>query len=708
MESSGLKKKTAIIVLIILITLTIFSQITTPHVNAVDVKITSISPATKRGKVGDTVRVTGTINTTGGRYEIWFEKDPWHVRVANGTASENNVSAPFTIPPLPGGNYTLILKDVDANINATSWFIIETDYILKISKPEHPKQLQQRARVNISISITGGKTEPPYIANITVKTPAADEAYSICVSLTNTTNTGIWNATITYPFADVPKAHTNYTGTYTVSFNGTLASDTFFIGLTDSAEYHRRQTVDIKAVYAPYENVTLTIVGENVHYSKNLTADSEGIVHYNEWSIPENATIGSYRVSITSISNITRKTPSDVQNFTVPGFKIEICTRNLAGETVSDVTLKIHDIWANITYGDVVSNKTGFVRVMLEVGDHNFTAYYKGVRVNQTAVYIEHEGVVNITCRLTNLRVTIVSARDKAVTVPFVNVTISCNFTRDIDGKNDRYVNSTLTDIKGTAKFHSLLPDANHTIVALRYGKNFNQTIYRMEPRDWNDIDITCPTFPMHIKVLDGESNPIKDATVEALELEVGAHYSNYTDSNGNVTLNCIFGKYIVKIYFNSILLNETKEPIILFGENSTSFYCILYNLPIYVKVVDYFGQSIPKANVTLERNGAKINSNLTGADGIARFRGIGGALTIKVYLTNPELPEATVTTYIGERRDYSNPIVVKIGRYVVLAGLLVDTAKFVMVILILATIVLVAIMEIVRRKRVKPGKTSS
>ncbi|MEM3153872.1 MAG: hypothetical protein QW629_04075, partial [Candidatus Bathyarchaeia archaeon] len=64
-----MKKKTAIIALIVLLTLTIFSQIS-PHVNAVDVKITSISPTNRRGKVGDIVNVIGTINTTDGGYQI--------------------------------------------------------------------------------------------------------------------------------------------------------------------------------------------------------------------------------------------------------------------------------------------------------------------------------------------------------------------------------------------------------------------------------------------------------------------------------------------------------------------------------------------------------------------------------------------------------------------------------------------------------------
>jgi hypothetical protein len=97
--------------------------------------------------------------------------------VVNGTASGNNVNAPFTVPATSKWKLHFNLEGCHANINATSWFIIETAYILEVSKPEHPKQLQQGAKVNISISITGGKANTVYVANITVKTPA-NETYS--------------------------------------------------------------------------------------------------------------------------------------------------------------------------------------------------------------------------------------------------------------------------------------------------------------------------------------------------------------------------------------------------------------------------------------------------------------------------------------------------------------------------------------------------
>ncbi|MEM3769567.1 MAG: hypothetical protein QXG76_00080 [Candidatus Bathyarchaeia archaeon] len=700
-QNTPKKVKHLIIMLTLLISI-LTTILFTPHLKA-ETKIISITPSS--GFVGTNVQVVANVTTPNGEFVIQFDNE----NRTSGNAEGNFVNVSITIPPARQGAHNITIIDLSTGERHRATFTVLTSYSLDTDapKPLEKRQLQEGDEVKIFINITGGQASQAYGANITVQAPN-NKTYTDIFNV-QTSNVGSGNVTISYPgnFSD---ARTNITGTYRVFFNATLATTTFFIGLTNSTEYHRRQIVDIKAVYTPRENVTLTIVGKDLHHSIDLMADDNGTIHYADWRIPENATIGAYKVNITSISSITRKTPADIQNFTVPGFKIEIYTRNLAGETVSNVTLRTYDLWANKTYNDVVSNGTGFASLTLEVGEYNFTAYYKGVKVNQTSLHrIDREETFNIACQLTNLRIRVVSAQNTAITIPFVNVTLSCNFTRDLDGKNDEYVNFILTDITGTAQFRSLLPNVNHTIIALRYGKNFIQTVYKMEPRAWNDLNITCPVFPMHVTVFDGEGNPINGATVEAFDLEVGAKYINRTDRNGNAVLNCIFGKYHVKVYFDGILLNETKEPVVLFGENTTSpFYCILYNLPITVKVVDYFGQPIPNANVTLERNGVKIRSNVTGADGIATFKEIGGTLTIKVYLANQNLPEATLIMYIGEKRDYSNPILVKLGKYVILAGLLVDTGKFAMTLLILATIVLVAIIEIVRGRRFKSGKVSS
>ncbi|MEM0008228.1 MAG: carboxypeptidase-like regulatory domain-containing protein [Candidatus Bathyarchaeia archaeon] len=693
-----MKKKTIIITLIALLTLTIFAQIISPRVNAVDVKITSVTPTTHRGKVGETVHITGTINTTDGWYQILFN----NTLVVNGTAFGNNVSASFTVPVLPSGNYTLTLLDKTANIADTSWFVIETAYILKVSKPEYPRQLQQNATVNISISITGGKANMVYSANITVKTPA-NEIYSRNIQLSNTTDTGIGNATIVYPFGN---AHTNYTGTYTVSFNGTLASDTFFIGLTDLAEYHRNDMMKIWAVgYSSLDKVNITIKsekGEKIdEFPWNVT---DGVVDAS-WPVPIKMLIGNYSVTITP--KVKVKAVNDTQTFAVPGFKTEIVPRNLADEPVPDVLVRIYDKWANETY-NVTSNRSGVATKQLERGEYNATAYFKKVKVGQALTFsIENESLtLNFTCQLTSLNITVVSAR--GIKIPFVSIRLYYNFTTDLDGRKS--ANETVsfqTDITGTAKQHSFLLNASYKLNASRYGQIFYQTTFaNLELCAWNNITIVCPERILNVTVTDWEGKPIENALVELQELMGGLRDTQYTDENGSATFNCVFGKYHLKVYSDKIiLLNETTVE--LFNNRTVTIRCTLYNLPICVKVVDYFGQPISNANVTLERKGVKINSSITRADGVASFREIGGTMTIKVYLTNQNLPEATLTTYVNEKRDYSNPILIKLGKYVVLAGSLVDTAQFAMTLLIIATIVLIAIIEIVRRKRLKPSKVS-
>lgn len=695
-----MRKNTAIIALVILLTLTIFSQIISSRVNAADVKITFISPATQRGKVGDTVRVTGTINTTNGLYQIWFGNN---LKVSE-TASGNNVNTSLIVPAIPSGNYTITLRDVAANINATSWFIIEAAYIIKVGKPEHPKQLQQGAKINISVSITGGGRNKIYVANITVKTPAANETYSRTVQFSNTTDTGVGNATITYPFGN---AHTNYVGAYTVVFNATLASDAFFIGLTELQEYHRGDTMKIWAVgYSAHSSVNISIKSEEGKEISRFTQPvKNGVIDAN-WPIPSDMLVGNYSISILTTSKA--KLVNDTQIFAVPGYTTEIVPCNLAGEPVPNVLIRVYDKWADKTY-NVTSNGKGVAIEHLEKGEYNATAYFKKVRVGKSLLFnVEDEGkTLNFTCQLTSLNITVVSLQEPATKIPEVLFTLYYNFTTDLDGR--RTVNETIffqTGITGNAKQHSLLLNAFYKMNASRYGQIFNQTTFTLETCAWNNITVVCPERVLHVRVTDGEGKPIANAMVEIQEFMGGLYNNSLTNHGGEVTLRCIFGKYYVRVYSNGVLLNKTVVE--LFSNKNLTIYCALYKLPIYVKVIDYFGQPISNANVALERDGTKIQSNVTNADGITSFRENGGKLTIKVYLTKSDLPETTLTVYVDGKRESSNPVLVKIGKYIVLAGFLVDAAQFAIAILVVATVILIAVIEIVKRKHLKPGKTSS
>ncbi|MGQ9539062.1 MAG: hypothetical protein ACUVTE_05740 [Candidatus Bathycorpusculaceae bacterium] len=665
-----------------------------------DVEITSISPSTQTGKVGDFVQIIGTINSTGGSFRIWFGSIP----VASGTALGNDINASFRVPTLPNGNYTITLHDEGANVNATSWFYIETDYILKISKPPHPQQLQEGAAVNISVSLTGGRANTVYTANVTVKTPA-NETYWKLVPLSNTGDAGIGNATITYPNDFGGAAHTNYTGMYTVSLNGTLASDTFFIGLTNLAEYHRGDAVKIKAVdYSSLNNhnVTITIKFGNKIIDRFNQTVVDGVIDVN-WAVPNSVVVGNYTLSITPTP--PSKKVNDTQVFAVPGFKTEIVTLNLAGEPTSNVLLRVSDVSANTTY-NVTSGGNGVASARLEKGSYNSTAFFKRVRVSESLEFeVADESVrLNLSCRLTSLNIIVASEQNHSIKIPFVSLNLTYNYITELDGAENKTETVFLqTDITGTGKLHLLLLNAVYRVNASRYGKIFNKnndTFSNLQPWPWNNIVIICPVKPLHVNVVDAKGQPIKSAMVEAQELMGGLPFINYTDQNGNATLNCIIGIYRLKVYSNGTLLKETTVE--LFDENSTIIYCALYNLPIYVKVVDYFGQPIPNANVTLERNGVKINSKHTGNNGIADFTEIGGNLTIKVYLGNQDQPALTFACSIAEARDETNPIKATLGNYVILAGFLVETAHFSMMVLAIAAIALFAIIEFGVRKRLK------
>lgn len=696
------KKPAALGTLTLMLFLTMFLQLIIPQVHAANVEITSVSP--KTGKVGDVVNLIGKINTTNGEYQVFLG----NVQVAGGSASGNNVNCSFKVPSMPTGNYTLTLCDVTANMNATSWFFVKTAQYVSVAKPPHPRQLQQGAKtINITVSISGGKAETTYIANITVKTPANETYYSL-VSL-NTTDKGEASTLLKYPENFLGNAHTNYTGIYTVAFNGTLASDEFSIGLTDQTEYHRGDTVKIVAIGYEMlngENVSITIGFGNKKVDRFNCTVSNGIVEAN-WTVPKDAFIGNYSLNITPRPE--NKKVNDTQVFAVPGFKIEITSRNLAGEPVSNVLVKVFDKNANKTY-NATSNSGGVSTLWLERGEHDFTAYFKNVRVGKASSNITQEAKLNLTCLLTNLKAFVVGGQNNALKVSFVTLNLSITYVTDLDG--GRVENETIvsqTGVDGFAQFKSFILNASsYKIVASRYGRVFNlnnDTLTGLKPVGWNNITIICPLEALQVTVLDGKGTPIPNALVEAREAMGGLRYTGYTDQEGRVSLNCLFGLYDLKVYSKGVLLNTTTAE--LFEEKSITICCRLYNLPIYIKVVDYFGQPIPNANVTLERNGVLIGSELTGSNGVVGFTEIGGTLTIKVYLSGQQ-PESTITCSITEARDKANPIVVKVYRYVILASLLLETPWFTTIILIVAFAVLLILIETsVSRKRLKTGKTS-
>ncbi|MDI6805444.1 MAG: hypothetical protein QMD20_02135, partial [Candidatus Bathyarchaeia archaeon] len=344
-------KKTRCITLLILILTSVLATFLFMQKAKAEVKIISITPAS--GYVGTNVTLTANITTSDGEYEIWFNGN----QLVSGNAVGNSVTTSIIIPPAPSGSHNLTIVDVGSGENNTATFEILTKYLLEISPLELPMQQRQEGDfVEIFVNITGGTSKTLYVANITVQAPN-NASHPKLLDLP-TSDDGSASATIEYP-------NTSYVGEYKVFFNGTLATTSFTIGLTNATEYHRFQVVDIKALYAPSENVTLTITKGDYYYSESLTADENGIIYYTNWAVPANATVNdTYTVNITSIDGITTKNPPDIQNFTVPGFDVNITALNLAEEPVPDVTIQIFENETSVV--NATSGSDGLASVKLE------------------------------------------------------------------------------------------------------------------------------------------------------------------------------------------------------------------------------------------------------------------------------------------------------------------------------------------------------
>jgi len=673
------------------------------HVKATNVEITSISPETNRGKVGEKVQIIGTINKTYGLYRVWFCN-----RIVNETnAIENEVNVTFPVPLLPKGNYTITLQDVDVNINATTWFYIETAYYIKAIEPPHPEQLQENSTVNIWVNVTGGEPNSVYSANVTVNVPApANETYSTLVKLTNTTDTGEGYNTVIYPNDFSGAAHTNYTGLYSVYFNKTqdLAENSFFIGLTNVSEYHRKEFVEIRAVgYQPNKTATINITFVETIEPLNSTmvnASQQGIINAT-WMVPWNASIGDYNVTITS--ETTTKLIRDSQLFSVPGYQIDVYTRNLAEGVVPQILVEALDEATNTTYSNT-TKENGLACLWLEKGNHTFEAFWNNVTVNETQVTITEEHTYNLTCKLTNMKITV---KDKnEIRIPFVSLAINYQYNTTKDSKVENGSVTGETDLSGVFFLSSTLPRINYTVNASRYERVFNtnnKTVRNLPAKKWFNITILCPAKTLTLNITEHHRNPLPNARIELIEQMGGISYNESTNNAGIATINCTFGNYTVKVYMGNIFLNRTFIEV--FNDTHIEIYCKLYNLTVSVKIVDYFGQPIPNANVTLQREGLPPRSNTTEYNGVATFGDfIGGSVQIAIYLNDKTQPCIETASSVVS----SATIEIKIGKYVLIAGILVETSQLATALIILAAIILIISIEVYRRKHVKPQKSSS
>jgi len=696
--------KTLAILLILLSAFSALDLIPMPEVMAQPT--ISLDPAT--GHVGTTVMVTGTIETANGTFTVRWDQT---VNVTSGQAAGYDAATSFIVPPTnaspTGHDITVELIDDTTGNVASIFFTLLTEFILRVETPPPPKQLQEGNTTSIKIDITGGLPNTIYAANITVKNPA-NQTHSAIMQLSNTTTTGSGNVTSIYP-NDFPEAHMSLTGTYYVAFNDTFATSKFSVGLTDKSEYRRNEVVRVQATgYMSSEivNVDMRAGGSSVSgYPRNFTASSGGLVTL-AYLLPQNATPGTYRITLTSTnSSGTVKTPSDTQSFNVTGVVCLVQTRNLANETFGGALVEVYNASAPtsiLTRGN--TNSTGWIRFNLDNGNYTFKAFVKDTEVdalvNQT---ITMDTELHLILRLINLLTTVETQEGERI--PLIDIALSYNYTTR-DNRTLTATASAQTNATGITALRNLFTNTTYRVEAKRYGMLFNATTLVVRTPEflptsgWIGLDLTLPSYKLSVHALDAKDSDAAEVDIRVYEWASGVTtpvQSAETSLTGDAFFSLPFGRYVLRAYKGGDFITETVMDL----DESLAFTFNLraLNVDVTVFVFDYFGQPIANAEVKIERRIDQefvlVSSQFSGSSGSAQFVSIiGGESRLSVYVAGKLA--GVQTQFLGSGSDEAT---FRIGEYIAVLGFPIASGTFALV--VFAIVVLVVIALVLARKRI-------
>jgi hypothetical protein len=709
-EQSGLNKKIGAVTLLVLMCLAVAL---TPIIivfgqnQNLGVEILQVTPAGSliysgesqlNGTAGQAFNVQGTIYTTDGSYQLIFGQSV----VATGISKGYYVNANFSVPALPSGNYSLILRDLKINVNSTgatpAFFKVLTGYSINPAT----SQTQEGNSVVLTVTVNGGAPNTAYVANVSVVLPSPiNTVCSNMVSLGTTNQNGIASAQVTYPDGSFqPNGTTDYVGTYNVYFNQSsyLAQNQFFIGFLDSTTYHRGDTVTIGATgYQPGQAAALSIINDATGatlapFPESLTASADGIINAT-WPVPSSAVIGAYNVTITPQG--TQKAVQDVETFSVPGYSIQVETVNLASEVVPQIQVQASDQASSAVYNGT-SGSDGIVNLNLETGTYPLTAFWNGVNVGETTITVTGNATFTLQCQLTDLKITV--QNENGIALSSVNLAITYQYQPTNGGSAQTGNVSGQTDSSGIYKLNSTLTGISYTIQASLYNQVFNSgnsTTNNLPAQALSEVVITCPNEALTINLVGYNKAAIPGANIKLVELTNGLFYTATTNSSGSVTSQVTFGMYRLQIYKDSILINETN--IEAFGASQQQIICTLYGIQVSVSVVDFFGQPISNANVTLNGPATERLSAMTQGDGTATFNNvIGGDMQIVAFAQGAQNSYQAVTLTV----DNPTSVQIKMDRYIALGSLMIPVSSLITLIIILVAIVLFATVEIYRRKK--------
>lgn len=656
------------------------------------ISITQVTPSSLSASVGTLITVQGTIATPNGPYQIIFGQTV----VATGISNGYSISADFSIPEIVSGSYGLTLRDQSTYGNATDQFQVATAYsITPLST-----QIQERGTVTLNVTVTGGQPNTPYNANVAVMIPAPlNTTFSKIIPLGTSSQKGTANAQVTYPDSSFQPnvALTDYTGAYTVYFNQSdnLAKNTFNVGFLDATAYHRGQTATIKAIgYQPNQaanlTVTSTATGELLD-SESLTVLADGSITAS-WMVPATPAIGTYTAQIIPIG--TQKAIVDSQTFSVTGYSVQVKTVNLAGEIAPLIRLQATDAATNAVTNSS-SGKDGTANFNFEGGLQVLTAFWNGVNVGQTNITVVGTGSFTMQCTLTDLNFVVKNVN--GVAMPFVDLDVSYQY-QAASGATQFGSVSGQTDASGTFRVNSTLTGITYNYNASLYDQIFNtnnNTINNVQAQPTSQVLVTCPNKALTLNVVGYNQAAIPNARVELVEASNSLFYIATTDANGSATDQVTFGMYRLRIYKDNALISESS--IAVFSNSQLKERCTLYGIQVSVRVVDFLGQPIQNANVTLNGPATERFSTLTPSSGTATFSNvIGGDMQIVTFAQTAPNDYQAVTQQVNQ----TTSIQIKLDRYTAVGPFLIQANTLITIVIILVVAVLFVVVEIYRHKR--------
>ena len=655
------------------------------------VNLLQITPSTASGQVGSSINVIGTLYTSNGSYQLFLGR----TLVASGKSQGYYVETNFTVPQLLSGPYALILQDVAININSTKQFTVTTNYAINAV----PSSVQEGGSVVLNVTVSGGSLGTSYNAVVGVALPSPlGTVYTKNVNLGEPNTSGTASAQIAFPDSSfIPSGSlTDYAGTYTLYFNQSqsLAQNSFAVNFIDSTSYHRGQTVNVRATdYAVNEAATLTITNVNsgtALYTAPVTASADGVITAN-WVVSSNAAVGDYTIKITP--HDTQKGIPDSETFTVPGYNVKLQTTNLAGQAIGGIAISAVDSATNSVY-NVTSDSNGIANFKLESGAQVLTAFWNDVNVGSQTITVSGDASLTLSCQLTNIKITVKNTN--GVVMPFIDLNISYRYQSGSGTKTGSATGQT--DSTGSYTLTSGFAGATYTIDASIYNQVFNSgnnTASNLPTQANAQVFIICPSETLNLNIVGSNQEPIPNARIELVELSNGLFYSATTDSNGAATIQATFGMYRARVYKDATLINETNVDV--FSSSQQQIQCTLYGIQLSVSVVDFFGAPISNANVTL--NGPLLASAVTESNGKATFNNIiGGNVQIIAQPSGTQDASQAITVTINQ----PTTVQIKIEKYVALGSMLIPTSSLFTILIIVLAIIMFAIIEVYRRRKVK------